>query len=245
MKLLIEEESTEDFELLCRLRYQVYCQEANFLDPRDYSNGLEFDEFDTVSEHFVIKNPCNINNVIGTVRLVKWSDEYSFPTAVYFDSLLELLDNKKFPIDSTAEISRLCISKQNRRRPMDELYWRERNVENCEQLRKHPAIIFELFKIMYTTSRNDLGITHWIATFAPSLRRLLERYGVYFELLVSEEIDYYGKVNIYGASIEQLEEGMKINKPELYDFFCYPPIGASCKSLIVCNQSTIISSQSV
>lgn len=37
-------------ESVYSLRYQVYCHEANFLNPEDYSEGLEHDEFDPASE---------------------------------------------------------------------------------------------------------------------------------------------------------------------------------------------------
>jgi hypothetical protein len=54
---------------------------------------------------------------------------------------------------------------------------------------------------MYHASRYALGITHWIATFEDSLFRLLKQYGIEFKLLIPDEIDYYGKVRLYGCSI--------------------------------------------
>lgn len=213
-------ESSEEYESLYKLRYQVYCHEANFLDPDDYPDGLEFDEFDASAEHFLATDANSGHDVIGTVRLVKWSEQLSFPTAVYFESLLDQLDHLQFPLESTAEISRLCISKQYRKRAMDGLQSVEGSADAGELRRPYPEVILELFKVMYCASRNDLGITHWIASFEESLYRLLNSYGVHLELLVPDAIDYFGKVKIYGASIDQLEETMKIRKPELYAFFC-------------------------
>ncbi len=212
-------ESADDYRLLYKLRYQVYCHEASLLDPSDYSDELEFDAFDAYSEHFMATNTATNHDIIGTVRLVKWSERLSFPTALYFESLLQQLDRLKFPIDSTAEISRLCISKQYRRRAFNELPADKGLAEISNQRREKPDILLELFKIMYCSSRYDLGITHWIASLEDSLCRLLHRYGVHLELLSSEEIDYFGKVKIYGASIDQVEENMKICKPEIYEFF--------------------------
>lgn len=218
--ILTKGESAEDYELLFRLRYQVYCHETNFLDPDNYSDGLECDEFDAFSEHFLATDVNSNHDIFGTVRLVKWSEQLSFPTAVYYESLLEELERRKFPLDSTAEISRLCISRKYRKQVVDGLQGAECYAEIGDQRRGSPEVILELFKIMYCSSRYDLGITHWIASFEDSLYRLLNRYGVHLELLAPDEIDYYGKVKIYGASIDQLEESMKMHKPELYAFFC-------------------------
>jgi len=221
LKRLTKGTDLEEYHALHSLRYQVYCHEAHFLNPDEYPAELEIDEFDTVSEHFIATKANSNHDIVGTVRLVRWSEHLSFPTAVFFKPLLDQLDHKKFPHATTAEISRLCISKQYRKRTKDGLLGVDGYLDTTgDQRRKYPEIILELFKIMYLASRNDLGITHWIATFETSLYRLLDRYGVHLDLLTTEEIDYYGKVRIYGASIHQMEETMKRLKPELFAFFC-------------------------
>lgn len=212
-----------DYQSLYALRYQVYCHEAHFLDPENYSDGLEYDEFDTVSEHFLSRNPDSNDDAVGTVRLVRWSRQLAFPTIMHFDSLLEQLKRKGFPLDSTAEISRLCITKQYRRRKTDGLLGAGSYTDKSDIRRKFPDVILELFKNMYLASKYSLGITHWIATFEESLYRLLKRYGVHFNVLIPDEIDYYGKVRIYGASLQHLEEQMKMRKPELYALFSEQP----------------------
>jgi N-acyl amino acid synthase of PEP-CTERM/exosortase system len=216
---LDKEKDSLDYEALYRLRYQVYCHEAKFLKPEDYSDGLETDIYDETSEHFLATGGFRDDEVLGTVRLVRWSERLSFPTASFFASLIPELQCRNFPIDSTAEISRLCISKQFRKRALDGLYGTDGYLENRrDQRRKYPAIILELFKTMYLGSM-ELGITHWIATFEDCLHRLLSRYGVQMELLFPEEIEYYGKVRIYGASVSELEESIRERRPELYDYF--------------------------
>ncbi len=222
-KLLNKEDNMIDYESLYGLRYQVYCHEAQFLDPEDYSDDLEYDEFDAVSEHFLSTNPNNNNDAVGTVRLVRWSQQLAFPTVTHFDSLLDELKRQRFPLESTAEISRLCITKQYRRRTTDGLLGVDSYLDNSDARRKFPVVLLELFKNMYLASKYSLGITHWIATFEDSLYRLLKRYGVHFNLLIPDEIDYYGKVRIYGASLQELEEEMKMRRPELYDFFREQP----------------------
>jgi N-acyl amino acid synthase of PEP-CTERM/exosortase system len=222
VKRLIKGENSQDYDAMHRLRYQVFCNEVHFLNPALYPAGLEIDDFDAVSEHFLATNANANNDVIGTVRLVRWSERRSFPTARHFGSLLEQLDRLKFPFHSTAEISRLCISKQYRKRLKDGLLGLDGYEGPGDRRRRYPEVILELFKVMYLASRFDLGITHWIATFEDSLYRLLNRYGVHLELLSDEEIDYYGKVRIYGASIPQILEAMKMRRSEFYAFFCDP-----------------------
>ena len=81
------------------------------------------------------------------------------------------------------------------------------------------AVILELFKIMYLSSRYELHNALDCDSSEDSLYRMLERYGVYFELLAPEYIDYYGKVRIYGACIRRAEDEMRRRRPELAAFF--------------------------
>lgn len=221
-KRLIKGEHAQEYDSMHRLRYQVFCHEVHFLNPDQYPAGLEIDDFDAVSEHFLATVANHNNEVVGTVRLVRWSESRSFPTAMHFGPLLEQLDRLGFPLDSTAEISRLCISKQYRKRLKDGLLGLDGYEGCCDQRRRYPEVILELFKVMYLASRFDLGITHWIAAFEDSLYRLLHRYGVHLDPIAHEEIDYYGKVKIYGASIPQILETMKMQGSEFYAFFCEP-----------------------
>jgi len=218
-KVLTKDDDVINYESLYNLRYQVYCHEANFLDPNDYTDEMEYDEYDSVSEHFLTTDETNNQAVVGTVRLVRWSDHLKFPTVKYFQSLLEQLQRLKFPLHSTAEISRLCISKKYRKRTTDRLLGIESYTSPDEKRRKFPVVILELFKNMYLASKYGLGITHWIATFEDPLFRLLRMYGIHFQLLIPNEIDYYGKVRIYGASLQHIEREMKKARPDLYGFF--------------------------
>ena len=54
MKHLVKGDSIKDYDSLYRLRYQVYCHEAGFLNPDNYPTGLECDKFDIVAEMLVL-----------------------------------------------------------------------------------------------------------------------------------------------------------------------------------------------
>ena len=204
-------------ESVYSLRYQVYCHEANFLNPENYSDGLEHDEFDPISEHFSVTNPTNRNEAIGTIRLIRWTLQHSFPTVKYCPALLEHLRHLQFPLESTAEISRLCITKQFKRQATHKLS--DSVLPGRKETKgKLPNILFKLFRELYISSKYACGITHWIAAFEAPLYRLLERHGINFKILVEDEIDYYGKVKIYGASLQHLETEIKNRKSELCSF---------------------------
>lgn len=219
---LIKGENYQEYLSMHQLRYQVFCNEVQFLDPDHYPAGLEIDDFDAVSEHFLATRADHNDAAIATVRLVRWSERRSFPTARHYGGLVEQLQRSGFPLASTAEISRLCIAKQYRQRAKDGLLGLDGYEGGDDRRRRYPEVILELFKVMYLASRFDLGITHWIAAFEDSLYRLLDRYGVHMESLTPDEIDYHGKVRIYGASIPQILEAMKMRRSEFYTFFTEP-----------------------
>ena len=52
-----------------RIRYQVYCIENEFEDPKRNPGGLERDEFDEHSVHALLVH-CASQTPVGTVRLV-------------------------------------------------------------------------------------------------------------------------------------------------------------------------------
>lgn len=178
-----------------RLRYQVYCQDKNFLDPALYPDKIETDKYDGIAAHFYhIENA----RVVGTMRMIPWSEEVSFPTTNHAPFLLRTLNTLEFPIDATAEISRLYLSKSCG--------------DRC-------SAILLMFKELYRVSKKA-GITHWLASFERPLRKILEKHSIKFNMLSPVEIDYYGKVNVYGVSIIELEAEIQIKNPGLYDFLC-------------------------
>lgn len=203
-----------------RLRYQVYCHEARFLNPDDYPSGLEIDEFDAFSEHFVAHSRERNKELIGTVRLIKWSKDLSFPTARHYESLLDDLARLHFPLHATAEISRLCISKLYRKRMRERLFGGSEFRQARHRSQNQPEVILELFKLMYRACNEELGITHWLASFEDCLLRLLERHKIRLGLLTPKEINYFGRVKIYAASIHDIEEELKAHNKELYRYFC-------------------------
>ena len=97
-----------------RLRYQVYCLERGFLNPADYPNRRECDEFDPYSLHLGVTAPEG--SLLATARLVK-VNTVGFPLFRHCRLYPRELDRFQ-DMTRVAEISRLCVSR-NLRRPPD------------------------------------------------------------------------------------------------------------------------------
>lgn len=102
-------ESFDDFLSIHKLRYEVYCEEYNYLDPGNYPDNLERDEFDDFSEHFILKHKNE--GIVGYVRLIK-NSHFGFPIENAFELTLGDININK---GKTAEVSRLIVSSEFRR----------------------------------------------------------------------------------------------------------------------------------
>ena len=102
-------EQESELKELFKIRYRVYCEEYNYISKENTKNGLEKDEWDSHSTHFIIRD--EEKEIAATVRMILNSDD-SFP----------LLGNFKIDVDTSsvnlskaAEISRLIVTKKYRR----------------------------------------------------------------------------------------------------------------------------------
>lgn len=213
-------EKYRDYEdILCslyRLRFQVYVTEWGFEAPEDYPDGLEHDEFDDHSVH--IYACCGQEKqVVGTVRMIL-NSSLGFPIERHF----EIPD---FAVDvdhnSTAEISRLAVSKEYRRRIIDNAIFGKnqaaakripRFTDIDRDFRRHCE--HELVRGLYISLYRDSklrGLTHWYAVMAQGLYVILKRWGIIFKK-IGPERDYHGLRAPYMVSIESVERSLsKIN----------------------------------
>ncbi len=201
-------------EEIYRLRYQVYCLECGYESPEDYPDGLETDEYDRYSVHFLAVD--GDQNVVGTVRLILHS-ELGFPIEKHCRFHVDV---SKIPHNTLAEISRLAISKMYRRRAYDRLYGESElhmKKPNLYERRHRHEILLGLLKVMYRESK-WLGLTHWYAVMEDSLFELLKRYGFLFNR-IGEKVDYHGIRAPYVARIGNIESLIARTRPELFQFF--------------------------
>ena len=100
-----------------KLRYQVYCIEHEFENCEQYPNGLEFDEYDQKSVHYLIRHRKS-GDYAATTRLIlpdASNLEKLFPLELYCE-----IDNFEVmqPINRRhlGEVSRFCVSKTFKKR---------------------------------------------------------------------------------------------------------------------------------
>ncbi len=218
-----------------RLRYKVYVEEWGFERPENHPDGIEIDEFDKNSVHFATKNENE--NIIGTVRLILNS-----PIGFPIEKRCKLNINKdELPRNYLAEISRLAISKQYRRRAEDKCIYgpaEERreviDISNTVQQyqrraedkyrsgelyerRRGPDLVLNLYKAIYHESKKR-QITHWYAVMTKGLYILLKRFGIDFEP-IGQPVDYHGIRTPYLGDIKKIEHEVSIKNPKLYEEF--------------------------
>jgi len=212
-----------------KLRYDVYVSEFGFEKKEAHPSGLEKDIYDSHSVELaaIEQTDAETQKVIGTIRLILHS-EHGFPienaSPVNFTS-------EKPPIDRIAEISRLAIRKDYRRRQGDGLYgvrsYKKTTAEddsNChternrnEKVRIQPYLILGLFKEMYQVSKK-LGITHWYMITEKKLWYALKRFDLIFRQ-IGEPVDYHGLRIPYLGIIEEIEKNLMEKHMGFYEDF--------------------------
>jgi len=203
------------------LRYQVYINEWEFENPDDYPVGLECDAYDTHSAHFYAR--CKYESkVIGTVRTILNSD-LGFPIERHFE-LTETLE--AFDRDTAGEISRLAVSKEFRRRAIDNALFEAgpfvpnalpRYIDDGRDIRRHceHELVRGLYLLLYIDSKKR-GLKHWYAVMSKGLYIILKRWGIPFHQIGAAK-DYHGLRAPYLVSIETVERTLEQKNPDLLE----------------------------
>jgi N-acyl amino acid synthase of PEP-CTERM/exosortase system len=203
----------DDLRAAYRIRFEVFCLERGFLRPEDYPGGEECDAYDAHALHFLASHVSG--RPAGTVRLVP-NGPLGLPMLDHcaFESRYRFLTDPASPRGrSYAEISRLAVSPEFRRRSQDGRYGgpartsrRPRGAAGyVEPPRREasPAMLAQVFRLVYQESKRR-GITHWVVAMEPGLNLMLRRMGFHFTA-IGPETDYYGPVRPYLAEISALE----------------------------------------
>lgn len=221
------------FRQIASLRYEVYCLECRYLDARDYPQHVETDAYDVRSTHVGALDHEQL--MTGTVRLVQADRDQAFP----FEEHCRAFGTFDFPPRETcAEVSRLVVRKDYRRRPGDSLQGVSRDFmekgnpdtiapaamsrHGNERRSNSPEILLGLYREMYRFSRKA-GIRYWFAAMEKSLARSLARMGFPFEP-IGPEVDYYGPVTPFMADLDNLAARLRTHNPFLYAWFHDQPV---------------------
>ena len=216
----IQADSEDLINAIYKLRYKVYVEEFGFEKKEDHPDGYEKDEYDENSIYFAALD--GNDEVIGAVRLVL-NSEKGFPIEQAVNT--KFIGDKPSP-DKIAEISRLAVSRNFRRRKEDSQFGVESYIKKSEEgilpdkgpapdqqeKRKMPEIVLGLYRILYHASKR-MGITHWYMITEEKLFHALKKYGFIF-YQISEPIQYHGTRVPYLGIILDIEQRLIKEKPE-------------------------------
>lgn len=171
--------------------------------------------------------------LVGSIRLVLAREDQEFP----FEKHCSTFDDFTFPPrELCAEVSRLVVHKNYRRRAGDSLQGVTRDFQekgnpttigqpvNNDEGRKvterrsnSPQILLGMYREIYQFSRNN-GIQYWFAAMERSLARILGQLGLHFTP-IGPQADYYGKVTTYTANLDEMEADLLKANPFLAAWF--------------------------
>ncbi|MDY6971735.1 MAG: PEP-CTERM/exosortase system-associated acyltransferase [Thermodesulfobacteriota bacterium] len=205
-----------------RLRYKVYVEEFGFERPEDHPGGIETDAYEPYSIHFAALNENQ--EIIGTLRLVL-NSEKGFPIE-HAVRRINFIGKRPHP-DRIAEISRLAVSKDYRRRKEDGFYGVESYLVRSEggvlpddgpmpgeyEKRKRPVIVLGLYRLVYHASKRR-GISHLFLITEKKLFYALKRYGLLFNQ-IGEPVSYHGLRIPYLGIVDEIEERLAKDKPKV------------------------------
>jgi len=207
-----------------KLRYQVYCIETGFENPEQYPDGMEFDEFDRHSVHYLIYHR-KLEVYIATTRLIL--PDTNNPNNLFPIEIHSQIDNfdalKHISRNYLAEASRFCVSKQFRRRKNEmntitgvntRIITRgklganteQKNIFTQDERRIFPSISLALVACSIRMSHEN-NIHDWYAVMEPALIRVFSTLGMNF-IGIGPLTDYHGKRRPCTINVKDLLDGV-------------------------------------
>jgi N-acyl-L-homoserine lactone synthetase len=104
--------SKSELEEEYKLRYQVYCEEYGYLDKEKFPDKMEHDEYDPVSDHFVMRDKNH--EIAALVRVIR-NSPLGFPLEKHF---VPNIDISTIERSRLVEISRLIVAKKYRKQKL-------------------------------------------------------------------------------------------------------------------------------
>lgn len=193
------------------LRYQVYCIERKFEDPRQQRDGLETDQFDRHAVHGLLFHRSS-DEAIGTARLIL---PEARPNSLPIQQLLRkhgLNAADYFPSEAAAEISRFAISKAFRRRD----FGPEAPLSaEADRERRSYLPCLGLMQILLRQSV-ELGIEYWGAVMEPQLLRWMAMLGMRFQP-IGPMVSHHGLRQPSYCHVPTMMRELADTKPEYWD----------------------------
>lgn len=187
-------ETRELVQQAYRLRYQVYCVDRGF---EAGSNGMEKDQYDSHSEHAVLRLRQS-REVVGAVRLIL--PQPHRPESLPIRTLCEPGLLQHLPAAKTGEVSRFALVKQRH----------GVSPASCSLLRL--ALIQGALWLSVRA-----GHTHWTAMMEPTLLRLLRGTGLHFNP-VGPLVEHHGMRQPSWCDLREAFDRMQREQPEIWHF---------------------------
>ncbi len=204
-----------------KLRYQVYCIETGFENPESHEGGVELDEYDDLSVHYLIRHRQS-DVFAATTRLILPNGnnpEKQFPIEQHTQ-----IDNfeaiKPVPRINLAEVSRFCVSKEFKRRKKEYgtltgIGPDSENPFSDDERRTFPHITLALIACLIKMS-NENNVSYWYAVMEPALLRFLSTLGIHFNN-IGPLTDYHGKRQPCIIKVDDLLDGVLAKNPDVWD----------------------------
>lgn len=219
---LVEPSTPELMKQVYLLRYHVYCLETGFEKPESFPDGLEMDNYDKQSDHYLIQHR-ETGKFAATTRLILADPEnVALPFPIELHSQIDQKDIlENIPRQQIAEVSRFCVSKDFKRRAgeqgtlagiptdMSQKVWRE------EERRTFPIITLALITCMIRmTVRHE--VTYWYAVMEPTLIRYLKQLGINF-ITIGPATNYHGQRVPCIIKVQDLVDGVHAKDSQAWD----------------------------
>lgn len=214
---VIRAETPEQLSACFRLRYQVYCVENPFEDPRQNPNEMEIDRFDAAAMHSLLLHRES-GEMVGTVRLILpcvEKDGMGLPIRQICRHELISQDNSLLPWARTAEISRFAVSKTMRRRAGDGTVVGNFQTFDHDPRRRIPDTSLGLMQAVIAMAAKS-RMTHLCAVMEPTLLRMLRRLGMLIPS-VGPEVDYHGRRQPVYSDLDTALARIWLERPEVWE----------------------------
>lgn len=222
---IIHAQTDELKERAFKLRYDVYCKENQFEKPggpESCGKEIERDAYDAKAFHFLLVHRDSGEDA-GTVRVLLPNEsepQQSFPLQNVCDHPLLLLDNK---VMHMAEMSRLCMAKRFRRRPLDgkvlPAYYEMEDVgtKGLGQYfrRRIPYAPLGLLRAAFETAL-EFNIPDMITAMDPAYFRTMKRIGLSYRVL-GPRVAYHGGQQPVVFNIKHVLDNMAMENPECWE----------------------------
>lgn len=212
---VVKADSEELKEKAFRLRYEVYVEENGHCASSRTAQRIESDVYDKYSKVFLLIYK-QTGKAIGTVRVILPNSSRpleSFPLQKYCDHPYLHMDEN---ISKLVQISRLCISRDFRSRPLDgaylpDFYDQDFAMNNGSKLvyinRKIPYAPVGLIGAAFNAAI-EIGITDCVWALEREQMRIMRKLGLLYRTL-GPRVDYLGKRQPFIFNIKHALDNMQ------------------------------------